>query len=184
MSTCWLLGRIAPINLQCRSKQSNRSRIIFSYLFFHIFINFSGNNAWFMSMHNFYYPWSKNVDPMSDLSNDWLGNVEEDCMYWQNRHFLTVFPHWHGWEKWKYLFSCKCKSIKELMEIKRKHTNIQALPLPVHLHQPAPFPEACSKFPGFPVWLRGGGQYIRPPPEDKHRLKSNRPNPWKFTFLL
>lgn len=38
--------------------------------------------------------------------------------------------------------------------------------IPAHSHRPAPSPEACWRFPGFPAWLRGGGQYIRPPPNE------------------
>lgn len=45
-------------------------------------------------------------------------------------------------------------------------SGILGLPLPVRLHQLALFPEAYSQFPGFPVWLRGEGQYIRLPPEE------------------
>lgn len=65
-------------------------------------------------------------------------------------------------------------------------SGILGLPLPVRLHQLALFPEAYSQFPGFPVWLRGEGQYIRLPPEEPGHKDWNpyQPNRCKFMFLF
>lgn len=52
------------------NKAADPGFFFLTWVFFHIFINFSGNDAWFMSVHNYYHLRSKNVGPMSDLSND------------------------------------------------------------------------------------------------------------------
>ena len=58
------------------------------------------------------------------------------------------------------------------------------LPIPVRSHQLVPFPEAYSQFPGCPVWLRGGGQYIHPPPEEAGRVKSMKTKPCRLPLLF